>query len=56
MVRDALADVAILAAQKAALLDAARRGLIADETAHARVNVIDRALVLATSPEKEGGH
>jgi CPA1 family monovalent cation:H+ antiporter len=56
VVRDALADVAILAAQKAALLDAARRGLIADETAHARVNVIDRELVLATSPEKEGGH
>jgi CPA1 family monovalent cation:H+ antiporter len=56
VVRDALADVAILAAQKAALLDAARRGLIADETAHARVNVIDRQLVLATSPDKEGGH
>jgi CPA1 family monovalent cation:H+ antiporter len=56
VVRDALADVAILAAQKAALLEAARRGLIADETAHARVNVIDRELVLATSPEKEGGH
>ncbi len=56
VVRDALADVAILAAQKAALLDAARRGLIADETAAARVNVIDRELVLATSPGKEGGH
>ena len=49
-------DGAILAAQKAALLEAARRGLIADETAPARVNVIDRELVLATSPEKEGGH
>jgi CPA1 family monovalent cation:H+ antiporter len=56
VVRDALADVAILTAQKAALLDAARRGLIADETANARVNVIDRELVLATSPEKEVGH
>jgi CPA1 family monovalent cation:H+ antiporter len=56
VVRDALADVAILAAQKAALLEAARRGLIAEETAHARVNVIDRELVQATSPEREGGH
>ncbi|HEY6559646.1 MAG TPA: sodium:proton antiporter [Polyangiaceae bacterium] len=44
-VRDALADVAILNAQKSALLDAARRGLIAEETAMARVNELDRSLV-----------
>lgn len=56
VVRDALADVAILTAQKAALLDAARRGLITEDTAQARVNVIDRELVAMRSLDKEGGH
>ncbi|WP_438039595.1 cation:proton antiporter [Sorangium sp. So ce128] len=50
-VRDHLTDLALLSAQKAAVLDAARRGLIAADTAHAHVNQIDRAMV-----ELPGGH
>ncbi|MBX3227079.1 MAG: sodium:proton antiporter [Labilithrix sp.] len=39
---DAIIDGAVLAAQKAALLDAARRGLVAIETAEKEVERIDR--------------
>jgi CPA1 family monovalent cation:H+ antiporter len=42
---DALIDGAVLAAQKAALTDAARRGLIASDTAEREVENIDRRLV-----------
>jgi len=51
--RDALADLAILNAQKAALLDAGRRSLISDEVVQQRVNVIDREL-MSLSDSKEG--
>jgi Na+:H+ antiporter len=51
--RDALADVAILNAQKAALLDAGRRSLLSDDIVHARVNSIDREL-MSLSDSKEG--
>ncbi|HKO92592.1 MAG TPA: sodium:proton antiporter, partial [Polyangiaceae bacterium] len=51
--RDALADLAILNAQKAALLDAGRRSLLSDEIVQARVNVIDREL-MSLSDSKEG--
>ena len=51
--RDALADLAILNAQKAALLDAGRRSLISDEVVQARVNIIDREL-MSLSDSKEG--
>ena len=51
--RDALADLAILNAQKAALLDAGRRSLISDDVVQARVNIIDREL-MSLSDSKEG--
>lgn len=52
--RDALADVAILNAQKAALLEAGRRSLVSDEIVHARVNAIDRELMGLSDSDKEG--
>ncbi|AUX47297.1 sodium:proton antiporter [Sorangium cellulosum] len=52
-VRDHLTDVALLTAQKAAVLDAARRGLIAAETASAHANELDREMVKLPH---EGGH
>ncbi|WP_434043306.1 MULTISPECIES: cation:proton antiporter [Sorangium] len=52
-VRDHLTDLALLTAQKAAVLDAARRGLIADETANAHVGEIDREMMKLH--EHEGG-
>ena len=52
--RDALADVAILNAQKAALLEAGRRSLISDEIVHHRVNAIDRELMGLSESDKEG--
>ncbi|WP_437732464.1 cation:proton antiporter [Sorangium sp. So ce1335] len=51
--RDHMTDLALLSAQKAAVLDAARRGLIADETANAHVGEIDREMM--TLHEHEGG-
>jgi CPA1 family monovalent cation:H+ antiporter len=51
--RDALADVAILNAQKAALLDAGRRSLLSDDVVHDRVNAIDREL-MNLGDSKEG--
>ncbi|WP_437926043.1 cation:proton antiporter [Sorangium sp. So ce291] len=55
-VRDHLTDLALLTAQKAAVLDAARRGLIAADTANAHANELDRAMVeLPTAHEHEGG-
>ncbi len=52
--RDALADVAILNAQKAALLEAGRRSLISDEIVQARVNSIDRELMSLSDTENKG--
>jgi CPA1 family monovalent cation:H+ antiporter len=51
--RDALADLALLNAQKTAVLDAARRGLIDEESATARVNELDRSLVQLEHSERE---
>ena len=42
---DALIDGAVLTAQKAALLDAARRGLVATDTADREISEIDRRLL-----------
>jgi CPA1 family monovalent cation:H+ antiporter len=50
--RNALADLAILNAQKAALLDAGRRTLISDDVVQARVNVLDRELMKLSDAEK----
>ncbi|WP_437657867.1 cation:proton antiporter [Sorangium sp. So ce1182] len=56
VVRDHLTDLALLTAQKAAVLDAARRGLIAADTANAHANELDRAMVeLPTAHDHEGG-
>jgi CPA1 family monovalent cation:H+ antiporter len=52
--RDALADVAILNAQKAALLEAGRRSLISDEIVQARVNAIDRELMNLSDSGNKG--
>lgn len=46
---DAIVDGAILMAQKAALLDAARRGLIAIETAEKEIADVDRRLLRLSS-------
>jgi len=48
--RDALADLAILNAQKAALMDAGRRSLISDDIVQARVGEIDRDLMRLVDP------
>ncbi|MDB4940700.1 MAG: Na+/H+ antiporter [Labilithrix sp.] len=59
---DAIIDGAVLAAQKAALLDAARRGLIGGETANREVEHLDRRILqlgahdsvaTASDPEEE---
>lgn len=46
---DGLIDVAVLNAQKVALADAVRRGLVAGETAEREISDIDRQLVHAAS-------
>jgi monovalent cation:H+ antiporter, CPA1 family len=43
--RDHVTDLSLLTAQKAAVLDAARRGLITAETASAHVSELDRAMI-----------
>lgn len=48
-------DAAVLVAQKAALLDAARRGLVATETAEREISEIDRRLVRITDAHGHGG-
>jgi CPA1 family monovalent cation:H+ antiporter len=54
--RDHVVEVSLLTAQKAALLDAARRGLIGGDTAQAQVNEIDRAVLdLSSHVEGDGG-
>jgi hypothetical protein len=42
-----------VSAQKSALLEASRRGLITEETANTRVNELDRNLVAVTFHDKE---
>jgi CPA1 family monovalent cation:H+ antiporter len=44
---------AVLSAEKAALLDAARRGLITEHTAGARVAALDEQIVRQIGPERE---
>lgn len=51
--RDRLVDVSLLTAQKAALLDAARRGLVTQEIVDERVNELDRELVHVESHDDE---
>jgi len=46
---DVIIDGAVLAAQKAALVDAARRGLVATETAEKEIAMIDRRLLRIAS-------
>jgi CPA1 family monovalent cation:H+ antiporter len=46
---DVIIDGAVLVAQKAALLDAARRGLVGSETAEKEIADIDRRLVRMSS-------
>lgn len=46
---DVVIDGAVLVAQKAALIDAARRGLVASETAESEIASIDRRLVRLTA-------
>ncbi|WP_437810698.1 cation:proton antiporter [Sorangium sp. So ce1078] len=53
-VRDHLTDVALLTAQKAAVLDAARRGLIDAETADAHANELDREMMKLSTHEGGG--
>ena len=50
---DALIDGAVLAAQKAALLDAARRGLIGVDTADHEIERIDRRILKLGSPHED---
>ena len=50
---DIIIDGAILAAQKASLLDAARRGLVASETADKEIASIDRRIVRMNTPSYE---
>lgn len=50
---DAIIDGAVLAAQKAALLDAARRGLVANETAEKQIADIDRRLLNISAAHAE---
>jgi CPA1 family monovalent cation:H+ antiporter len=49
-VPDHTADLAVLSAQKTALLEAARRGIISSETAEARAAELDTEIVAAASP------
>ncbi|MDF2692602.1 MAG: Na+/H+ antiporter [Labilithrix sp.] len=54
---DLIIDGAVLTAQKAALLDAARRGLVAMETAEKQITEIDRRLLrLSAAHAESGGH
>jgi CPA1 family monovalent cation:H+ antiporter len=53
---DELIDGALLNAQKAALADAARRGLVASETAEREISLIDRRLVDSATLHVEHGH
>ena len=46
---------AVLTARKAAILDAARRGLITDRTAGAHVASLDEQLLRVTSLEQDAG-
>jgi CPA1 family monovalent cation:H+ antiporter len=48
---DFMVDSALLTAQKAALLDASRRGLVTEETAASQISAIDRELVKLTHGE-----
>ncbi|AUX26120.1 sodium:proton antiporter [Sorangium cellulosum] len=52
--KDHLTDIALLSAQKAAVLDAARRGLIAAETADAHANELDHEMVKLHTHEGGG--
>ena len=47
---------AVLMAQKAAILDAARRGLITERTAGERVAALDEQLLEATAGERSTVH
>ncbi|MCC6552506.1 MAG: sodium:proton antiporter [Polyangiaceae bacterium] len=51
--RDRVVEISLLTAQKAAVLDAARGGLIGHDVADAHVNEIDRALLKLSSHEGE---
>ncbi len=53
---DAIIDGAVLAAQKAALLDAARRGLVANETADKEIAEIDRRLLKMSAHAEPSAH
>lgn len=50
---DAATDLALVDAQKAALLDAMRRGLISSEITERKINELDRELIASSSA---GGH
>ena len=50
---DVIIDGAVLNAQKAALVDAARRGLVATETAEKEIAEIDRRLLRIAASEAE---
>jgi monovalent cation:H+ antiporter, CPA1 family len=52
---DHVADLAVLTAQKTALLDAARRGIISMETAEARAGELDTEIVAAALPRSNKG-
>jgi CPA1 family monovalent cation:H+ antiporter len=52
---DHVADLAVLTAQKTALLDAARRGIISLETAEARASELDTEIVAAALPGSSKG-
>ena len=49
---DHVSDLAVLTAQKTALMDAARRGIISSETAEARAAALDTEIVAAALSEK----
>ncbi|APR86399.1 Na+/H+ antiporter [Minicystis rosea] len=53
--RDRAADVALILAQKAAVIDAARRGLVGATAAEERIAAFDRAL-MDLSHHEEGNH
>ncbi len=52
--RDHVVDAALLVGQKAALIDAARRGLLTSEIVDAQVNEIDRELMKLGMEEADG--
>ena len=52
---DQVSDLAVLSAQKTALLEAARRGIISVETAEARAAELDTEIVAAALPNPEKG-